>query len=113
MHDKGATMNPLSERLADGIEAASWTFNNAFVNGDHATDEDEFEGIKVRLAQGPNAQVVYGNSSSAELDVAAAVTANTTATLQTFIHKIEEGIYACDGHTADVALTTARFIRTL
>ena len=112
-HDKGAVNNPLTERLQDGIEAAGWTFNNTFVNGDHATDEDVFEGIKVRLAAGQNGQIVYANTSALKLDVASAVAANTTATMQSFIDKIEDAIYQCDGHTADIALTSAQFIRTL
>jgi len=113
MHDKAPVTDPLTDRIKSGVEAAGWTFNNAFINGDHGTDEDTFEGVKVRLAASASGQIVYGNSSSAELDVAAAVTANTTATLQTFLDKIEDAIYKCDGHTADIALTTADFIRTL
>lgn len=113
MHDKAPVVDPLTERIREGVEAAGWTFNNAFVNGDHGVDADSFEGIRVRLAAGDQNQIVYGSSSSAELDVAAAITANTTATLQTFLDKIEDAIYKCDGHTADVALTSADFIRAL
>ncbi len=113
MRDKSPVGNPLTERIREGVDAASWTFRYYFVNGDHATDEDGFEGIKVRLAQGPSGQTVYGNTSSAELDVAAAIAANTTATLQTFLDKIEDAIYQCDGRSADVAFTNASFIRAL
>lgn len=113
MHDKAPVTNPLTERITEGVEAAGWTFNNAFINGDHASDDDSFEGIKVRLAAGDQGQIVYGGTSSTKLDVAAAIAANTTATMQTFLDKIEDAIYKCDGHKADAAFTTADFIRSV
>ena len=113
MRDRAVVGNPLSIRIREGIEAASWTFRYYFVNGDHAIDEDGFEGIKVRLATSPVTQTVYGNSPTAELDVLGAIASNNIATMQTFLDRIEDAIYQCDGRSADVAFTNANFIRTL
>lgn len=113
MRDKAPASDPLTERIRDGIDAAAATFNYYFINGDHAIDEDTFEGIKVRLAASPAAQTVYGNSSTTALDVAGAIAANNTAVMQTFLDRIDDAIYACDGHTADIALCNAEFIRAL
>lgn len=62
----------LGQRTRFAVRALSQTFNEYFVNGDHATDPHGFEGVKVRLANSPAGQVIYGVSSSAELDVRAA-----------------------------------------
>lgn len=113
MRDKNTIDDPMEVRTRDAIKAMTWKFNETFIAGDHGTDEDEFEGIKVRFANSPSAQVIYGTSSSTALDVIAAIEASTTATLQTFIDRIDTAIYACDGHTADVCLTNADGIKAI
>lgn len=111
--DKKLSENPITMTVREGVKAMGWKYNETFINGDHGVDEDEFEGIKVRMANLPSAQVVYGNSSSAELDVATAIAANTTATFQTFLDAIDSATYAVDGHRADVCLTNADGIRAI
>ncbi|MFA6135020.1 MAG: major capsid protein [Phycisphaerae bacterium] len=110
MRDKNLIEDPLAERTKAAVKAAAWTFNDAVINGDHATDEDMPEGLKVRIAAGPSAQIIYANSSTASLDVSPA-SGPTTAELYTWLDKIDEAIYACDGHQADICLTDADFIR--
>lgn len=113
MRDKAVITDPLTERTRETVQGMAWTFNDAFINGDHGTDEDSFEGMKVRMATLPAAQTVYGDTSSAALDLAAAIAANTTATLQKYLDKLDEAVYACDGHSADVCLTDADGIKAL
>ncbi len=113
MRDKSPVTDPLTERTRYAVKGMAWTFNDYFINGDHGTDPDGFEGLKVRLANAPAGQTVYGNSSSAALDVAAAIAANTTATFQTFLDKLDEAKYQCDGHTADACLTDADGIKAI
>lgn len=101
-----------SEKTRNTIKGITWTFNDYFINGDHATDPHGFEGIKVRLANMASDQTVYGVSNSAELDVRASASP-TEATLYNFLDKIDEAIDALDGHDGDVALTSSDFIATL
>lgn len=102
----------LGQRTRFAVRALSQTFNEYFVNGDHATDPHGFEGVKVRLANSPAGQVIYGVSSSAELDVRAAASPSES-TLYTFLDKIDEAIDALDGHNGDIAITSSDFIATL
>lgn len=102
----------LGERTKLAVKGMAWTFNDYFVNGDHATDPHGFEGIKVRLANMPSGQIVYGNSSTVHLDVRAAGSPSD-ATLYTFLDKIDEAIDALDGHSGDIAVTSSDFIATL
>lgn len=102
----------LSERTRYAVRGMSWTFLDYFINGDHATDPYGFEGLKTRLTNAGTSQTVYGVSSSAELDVRASASPSE-ATLYTFLDKIDEAIDACDGHMADIALTSSDFIATL
>lgn len=112
--DKKLVGNVMMDRIKLAVKGMSWKFNELFINGDHGVDEDEFEGIKVRLAASQKSkQTVYGNSASASLDIAAALAANTTATLQTFLDRIDDAIYECDGHKADICLTNADGIKAI
>lgn len=102
----------LGERTRDAVKGMAWTFLDAFINGDHATEPHGFEGIKVRLANAASGQIVYGNASNAELDVRASASPSD-ATLYNFLDKIDEAIDALDGSTGDVAFTSSDFIATL
>ena len=59
----------IGERTQNAIKGMSWTFKDYFINGDHASDPYGFEGMKVRLSNLASGQTVYGDTSSAELDV--------------------------------------------
>lgn len=102
----------LSVRTQFAVKGMAWTFLDYFINGDHATEPHGFEGLKVRLANLNSAQIIYGNSSAAELDVRASASPSD-ATLYTFLDQIDAAIDQCDGHMADIALTSSDFIATL
>jgi len=102
----------LGERTQQAVKAMSWTFLDYFMNGDHATEPHGFEGIKVRLANSASGQIVYGNTSSAELDVRASASPSD-ATLYSFLDQIDAAIDQLDGSTGDIALTSSDFIATL
>jgi len=101
----------LMDKTRFAIRGLVHKFNDQFINGDHATEPHGFEGLNVRLLNGFG-NTVYGNSSSAELDVRASA-APSEATLYTFLDKIDEAIEECDGGTPDVAFTSGDFIATL
>ncbi|MFA5936488.1 MAG: hypothetical protein WC822_01275 [Candidatus Paceibacterota bacterium] len=111
MRDKNLLEDPMSERTKESVTAMAWKYNDLVINGDHGVNPDLPEGIKVRLASLPAAQTVYANSSSASLDVRPSGSP-TNATLHTWLDKIDEAIYQLDGHTADICLTNADWIRT-
>lgn len=112
LRDKKGGRALLARRTREAVKGAAWTFNDYFINGDHATDEHGFEGIKVRLANMASSQIVYADASNSELDMRPSASP-AEADMYQFLDKIDEAIYALDGHTADIALTDADFIRTL
>ena len=102
----------LGQRTKQAVRGLAWAFKDYFMNGDHATEPHGFEGIKVRLANSPSSQIVYGVSSSAELDVRASASPSE-ATLYTFLDQIDAAIDALDGSTGDAVFTSSDFIATL
>ena len=102
----------LGERTRLGVKGMAWTFLDYFINGDHATNPHGFEGIKVRLANSPASQVIYGVDSSNALDVRASASPSE-ATLYTLLDKIDEAIDALDGSEGDMVFTDQDFIATL
>lgn len=112
MRDKNLLEDPLAERTKLHVQAAAWTLNDAIINGDHATDPDMPEGLKVRLQTLSSDQTIYAATSSTVLNVSPGASPSVT-TCQTFLDKLDEVKYALDGHTADICLTNADFIRAL
>lgn len=102
----------LGDRTQQAVKGMSWTFLDYFINGDHATDPYGFEGLKVRLSNSPSGQVVYGDTSSSELDMRMSASP-TEDDMYQFLDRIDEAIDAADGHMADIALTSSDFIATL
>lgn len=111
MRDKRIRGNLLKDRTDDAIKAAVFEFNDKFVNGDHATNEDTIEGIKVRLATLAAAQLIYGNTSAAELEARPGTA--TTANGQALFDKLDEAQDQLDGGRADVCITTRKNIRAI
>jgi len=71
------------------LRSMAITFSKYVVQGDHATDEDGFEGLKKRIASMPSRQSVYAaGSSSAALDPTA-----SAANARAFIDKWEQAMY--------------------
>lgn len=74
------------------LKALALGWNDAFINGDHASDEDQIEGLKKRVSLMPARQSVYfAGSGSAALDPTASV-----ANARAFIDKWEEMTYKCN-----------------
>lgn len=119
LRDKSPFQDPLTFHTQAHVKSMAYEFNDYFVNGDHAVDPNGFEGIKTRIANYLAAsQTLYGNTSSAVLDVRAATlgaasltTAQSTA-LQ-FLEALDRAQYSLDGHKADLCITDADGIRAL
>lgn len=92
---KNVIVDPKVNEVNKKLKALSMTFNDYFINGDHATDPDGFEGLKKRIASMPSRQSVYfagaAGGSTAALDPTASV-ANANA----FLGKFEEAHYKCN-----------------
>jgi hypothetical protein len=74
------------------IKALTYDWKNCFINGDHATDENQFEGLKKRVAAMPTRQTIYAaSSSSAGLDPTA-----SAANARAYLDKFDEAWYKCN-----------------
>jgi hypothetical protein len=89
---KNTIVDPKVDQVKQKTKAMAYKFNDYFVNGDHATDPDGFEGLKKRVAGMPSRQSVYaaGASSAAQDPLADAAGART------FLDKWEEAFYKCN-----------------
>ncbi len=109
MKDQGPyIVNPLKFNTEAKVKSIIYDFHDKVINGDHAVDPNSFEGVKVRIGGLASAQTLY---SSSELDVRPS--AITVANAYTWLARIEEAKYNCDGHSADICLTDADVIRAL
>lgn len=109
MKDKGPyIVNPLKFNTEAKVRAIVYDFHDKFINGDHAVDQNAPEGLKVRIGNLAAGQTLYGAS---EIDVRPANI--TVANAYTWLARIDEAKYNCDGHSADVCFTDADFIRAL
>lgn len=119
LRDKSPFQDPLTFHTQAHVKSMAYKFNDYFVNGDHATDPNGFEGIKTRIANYlASTQTLYANTSSAVLDVRAATlgaaalsTAQSTA--YQFLEALDRAQYALDGHKADLCITNSDGIRAL
>lgn len=90
---KNTIVDPKVLQTQLALKAMSYRFNDYFINGDHASDPDGFEGLKKRVANSASRQTVYGAASSgASLDVT-----GSTANVRAFLNKVEEAHYKCNG----------------
>lgn len=114
LKDKGPYLeNPVDWNTKYKVTAMAYEFQDKFMNGDHATDANAFEGLKTRVGNLASSQTIYaltGTSTSGnQLDIRPS--AVTVANAYAFFFAVESAKYACDGHTADVCFTDADFIR--
>ena len=72
--------------------AMALAFANYFINGDHATDADGFEGLKKRIANMPSRQSVRAGSTTDVLDPTA-----SAANARRYVDKWEEAYYRANG----------------
>jgi hypothetical protein len=109
MKDKGPfIVNPLKFNTEAKVKSIVYDFHDKVINGDHAVDPNSFEGLKVRIGNLASSQTLY---STAHLDVRPS--GITSATAYAFLARIDEAKYNCDGHSCDICLTDADFIRAL
>jgi len=82
-------VDPKTDQVNQKMKALGFTFNDYFINGDHATDPDAFEGLKKRVSLLPSRQTVgFAGASSAALDPTA-----STANARTFVDTFEKAMY--------------------
>jgi len=75
------------------LKAMAFKFNDYWINGDHATDPDGFEGLKKRIANMPSRQTInFGGAAAAALDPTA-----SAANARTFLQRVRECHYKCNG----------------
>lgn len=74
-------------------------FNNYFINGDHATDPDGFEGLKKRISNMPSRQTVRASATTDVLDPTA-----SAANARRFLDKLEEAMYKANSGDVNVIL---------
>jgi hypothetical protein len=55
--------DPLELQMRMKAQAMAYTFNESFVNGDQADNEDEFEGVVKRLSNMPARMTIFGDAS--------------------------------------------------
>lgn len=79
-------------RQAQVLKGMAYTFNDKFINGSRVTDPEEFDGISYRI-DSLTGQKITASSASGGLDVMA-----DSAGMNTFLDKLDELIYAIDGH---------------
>lgn len=58
-----AVVDPMTTEILTKTMAMAFKFNDYFINGDHATDADGFEGLKKRISNMPARQLLAANST--------------------------------------------------
>lgn len=90
---KNTIVDPKVLQTQMKLKRLGFEFNDYFINGDHATEPDGFEGLKKRVAGMPSRQTVYfAPAGGAALDVTASV-----ANARAFLDKWEECWYKTQG----------------
>jgi hypothetical protein len=85
---------PLVTQMKMKAKAVSFTFNDYFLNGDHGSDPDGFEGLKKRVAGMPARQTIDLASGGDSLKVLA-----SAANEKTFLDALHTAIKYVDGAT--------------
>lgn len=93
-------VDPIRLNMDMKTAAMAYTFNNYYVNGDHATDPDGIVGIKVRLDNGPSRQKVQLGAASATAHDPTASVANALH----FLWKFEQAAYRANRNEFDFIL---------
>lgn len=106
---KNTIVDPKINETNKKMKALAMTFNDYFINGDHATDADAFEGLKKRIAGMGTRQSVYfagaAGGSTAALDPTA-----SAANARAFLDKYEECHYKCNaGRVSAIFMNEAMY----
>lgn len=90
---KNTVRDPVVVQTEMKLKVMALQWNDVFINGDHGSDPDQFEGLKKRVAGMPTRQSVYfAASNAAALDPTA-----STANARAFMDKWDEMWYKCNG----------------
>jgi len=100
--DQGVIEHPSTRQAKMAIEGAAYKFNDVFVNGDHGRDANEFEGLE-KLVSNMGASQTIG---ATEIDISGAP---TDSTMQSFIDRLDETIFAVNGHNPTFGLCNSAF----
>lgn len=98
--------DPITLQTKMKIKALTYGWKDAFINGDHASDEDSFEGLKKRASNLPSRQYVRfaGTGSTAALDPT-----GSAANARAFFDKLEEAWHYCNGGQVDAIFCNEGF----
>jgi hypothetical protein len=111
MSNDAASIDMAATQLEMKQKALAYAVNNYFINGDAATDQRQFNGLKAILAQLSSSQTI--SAATDGLDVRAS---GTDADRYTFLDKLDECIWQVHEHRPDVLLMneqTYRGVRSL
>lgn len=89
---RGNVNDQKATQTAMKVKAASYKFQDAFINGDTGVDANSFDGLKKRLTGG---QVITAGTNGL------AVVGNGTTDIDAFLDKLDEAIAAVPGLTGD------------
>lgn len=85
--------DPVADQTEMKLKSLAMTWNYYFINGDHGSDPDGFEGLKKRIAAMPTRQTVYAaGSGAAALDPTA-----SAANARAFLDAWEKSVKYCNG----------------
>ena len=93
-------VDPKTLQIEMKTKSMAYTFNNYLINGDHGTDADGFEGLKVRVDNSPSRQKIRAGSTTDVLDPTA-----SSGNAQRFLSKWEEAWHrANDGNVGAILM---------
>ena len=88
------------------IKGAAYQMNNTFINGDQSADPNQFQGLNRLVAELDSGQTI----GATEIDLTASY---TDALAESLFFRLDEGIYAVDGHNPKRAFANSTFLRRM
>lgn len=85
------------------MKGAAYEANNVFINGDQASDPNQFEGLNKMVAELDTSQTV----GSSEIDISGNYSATTLAAL---LDRIDALFHACEGHIPTAVFANSAFL---
>lgn len=85
------------------IKGAAYLMNDQFINGDQSADPNGFEGLNKLVATLGSSQTI----GSTEVDLTAAY---SDAIAESLFFRLDQAIYACEGHNPSFALANDTFL---
>lgn len=89
---KNTVIDPKVDQVLQKTTAMAYKFADHFINGDHASEVDGFEGIKKRISNANSRQTIDGSSDTSANDPTA-----SAAKARLFLDKWREGVYKANG----------------